>query len=51
MEALVEKLCHRFSGVTGMQSEHCFDLSPRIYVLDKPCFLCFSKIRRLSRLS
>lgn len=23
MEALVEKLCHRFSGVTGILSYHC----------------------------
>lgn len=28
MEALVEKLCNRFCGVTGMEFESCFDVSP-----------------------
>lgn len=26
MEALVEKLCNRFSGVTGMEFENSFDV-------------------------
>lgn len=36
MEALVEKLCNRFCGVTGMEFENCFDVSP--------CRICYSDL-------